>query len=294
MKIKSHQPKIVVVGSCSIDLVLNVGEKPIIGETFMATESHSFIGGKGANEAVAVSRLSADTYFVGCVGMDPMGQQIMHHLVDENVNVGYVAETAKEPTGSAYVFSANGENTIVIDSGANNQLSPKYISRADKHFQSADFILVQLETPMESVEYTVNLAKKYNKKIGLYASPGQKVSSEILSKVDFIVVKERGVELVFGEPCTEDLLKKYPNKLFVRECNETRFFDGKEVKIYNDDDIEITHKMGIGDAFIAGFTIALWHGNTMDEAVIFGNKVAAKVSQEKGSQKGLPFLKDIK
>lgn len=294
MKISSKCPKIVVIGSCSIDLVLNIDEHPLIGETFVAKNSNNYIGGKGANEAVAVSRLGAETYFIGCVGMDPMGQQIMHHLVDENVNIGFVRETGRVSTGSAYVLASNKENTIVVDSGANNELTSKHIAKAEKHFQSADFILIQLETPLELIEYLVNLAKKYDKKIALYASPAREISLELLLKIDYIIIKKRGVEVMFKEAFSNELLKKFPNKLLVRACNTTSYFDGNEVKVIGDESIELVHKMGIGDAFVSGFAIALCHDNPIEEAVIFGNKVALKVSQKRGSQTGLPYLKDFR
>ena len=90
MKISSEQPKIIIVGSSSIDLVLNASHHPAPNETVMATKSETFFGGKGANQAVGTARLGASVYFIGSVGMDPYGQQILRNLVDENVNVGFV------------------------------------------------------------------------------------------------------------------------------------------------------------------------------------------------------------
>ena len=104
MNITSEQPKIIVIGSSSIDLVLNTTNPPQPNETVMAEKSESFFGGKGANQAVATSRLGASVYFIGAVGMDPFGQQILRNLVDEGVNVGYVVETEEAATGTAYVW----------------------------------------------------------------------------------------------------------------------------------------------------------------------------------------------
>ena len=106
MNITSEQPKIIVIGSSSIDLVLNTTHPPRPNETVMAEKSESFFGGKGANQAVATSRLGASVYFIGAVGMDPFGQQILRNLVEEGVNVGYVLETEEAATGTAYVIAS--------------------------------------------------------------------------------------------------------------------------------------------------------------------------------------------
>lgn len=294
MKISSHQPRIIVVGSCSIDLVLRTEKTPQKGETVMATHAENYFGGKGANEAVAAARLGASSYFVGCVGMDAMGQQVMHHLVDEGVNVGYVAETENEPTGSAYITASESENTIVVDAAANARLQPKHVAKVEKYFDTADCILLQLEVALETVIYTVQLAKKHGKKVILYASPAKKLPLEILKEVDFIVAKKQDVSILFGEELNDELWKNHANQLLIRAENKTTFHNGNELKSYEDNTLEIIHKMGMGDAFTAGLAIALCHHNTIDDAVQFGNKVALKVAQQRGSQKGLPYLKDLK
>ncbi len=108
MKFNSEQPKILVVGSSSIDLVLNTEKYPQANETVMAVRSETFFGGKGANQAVGTARLGANTMFIGCVGMDPYGQQILRNLVDQNVNVGFVHEDIDVATGTAYVTASGG------------------------------------------------------------------------------------------------------------------------------------------------------------------------------------------
>ena len=95
MNFSSEQPRIIVVGSSSIDLVLETEKLPLPNETVLAVKSDSYFGGKGANQSVGTARLGASVYFIGCVGMDPLGQQIMRNLVSENVNVGFVHETDK-------------------------------------------------------------------------------------------------------------------------------------------------------------------------------------------------------
>lgn len=294
MTISAEQPKIIVVGSSSVDLVLNTQHHPMPNETVMAYKSENFFGGKGANQAVGTARLGASVYFIGCVGMDPLGQQVMRNLVDEGVNVGFVAETENAATGTAYVTAAEGKNAIVVVPAANHFLRTQDVDAAEKYFSSVDLVLIQLEIPMEVVEHTVKLAKKYNKKVGVYAAPALKLPQEVIDYASFIVAKSYELKTVFGDVSSEEIMKKYADKLFVRDdTNSTTYFNGSEMKYYRNDHDDVHNKMGMGDAFTSGFSVALCHGNPTDECVKFGNAVSLKVAKNRGSQSGLPYLKDM-
>ncbi|MCW3159901.1 ribokinase [Chryseobacterium oryctis] len=294
MNFSSEQPRIIVVGSSSIDLVLETEKLPTANETVIAVNSDSYFGGKGANQAVGTARLGASVYFVGCVGMDPLGQQIMRNLVSENVNVGFVHETDRESTGTAYVTTSNGNAAIVVVPAANKCLRKEHVELADKYFHTAHLILLQLEVSMDVIEYTVMKAKKMGKKVGLYASPAVPLKEEVLQNVDFIVAKSNELHILFGEEQREDVLRKFVNKLFLRDdTNSTIYFDGTEMKYFRNNNDKTVHKMGMGDAFTSGFAVALCHGNSIEECVKFGNEVSARVSEKKGSQTGLPRMSDF-
>lgn len=294
MKITQHQPRILVIGSSSIDLVINTPHHPQLHESVMAVKSENFFGGKGANQAVATARLGAGVYFIGCVGMDPYGQQILRNLKEEGVNVGFVSETSDADTGTAFITAAEGKNTTVVVPSANYCLSTKNIDEAEKLFSTADLVLTQLEIPMETVEYVFQMCKKHDTKIGIYAVPAMPLSQEIVDYASFIVAKRNDLSVIFGEESSEKILKKLPNKLFLRDdTNSTVYYNSSEMKYYRNDPEQVAHKMGMGDAFTSGFAIALCHGNPIDECVKFGNDVSLKVSKNRGSQRGLPFLKDF-
>lgn len=294
MNFSSQQPKIIVVGSSSVDLILETEKVPSHNETVIANTSESFFGGKGANQAVGAARLGAKVHFIGCVGMDPVGQQIMRNMMSENVNIDFVFETDHDASGTAYVTTSKGSSAIVVVPAANNHLSKEHVEAADKYFQTADLILLQLEVSMDVVEFTINKAKKYGKKVGLYASPAQRLSDSMVKNLDFMVAKSSDLHILFGEEQREKILKKHFNKLFVRDdINSTVYFDGTEMKYCRNDKDTTIYKMGMGDAFTVGFSIALCHNNDIDECVKFGNEVSASVSSKKGSQTGLPRLSDF-
>lgn len=294
MKFTSHQPKIIVVGSSSIDLVINTEKYPKPNETILASKTESFFGGKGANQAVGTARLGANVYFVGCVGMDPMGQQVLRHLVEEGVNVAFVGESENYPTGTAYVTASENKNAIVVVPAANHDLQRKHVDNCEKYLQTADMILLQLEIPMNIVEYTVELAKRYNIPVGIYAAPASRLCAEVIHYASFIVAKSADLSIIFGEDSQEQLMKKYPNKLFLRDnSNCTIYFDGNSINKYGETDIQIVNKMGMGDGFTSGFAIAYCHQNSIEECVKFGNEISHQVSKERGSQRSLPYLKDF-
>lgn len=295
MNLSSEQPKILVIGSSTVDLVLNTDHIPQPNETLIANKVENFFGGKGANQAVGTSRLGASVHLISCVGMDPHGQQVLRNLVDEGVNVGFVAETETADTGTAYVTTSQGRNTIVVVPAANYDLRPAHINEAERIFSTNDLVLLQLEIPLETAEHAAKLAKKYNVKLGIYAAPANKLSAEILDYAAFIVAKRNEMGIIFGEESPEEILKKYPNKLFLRDdTNSTTYFNGAEMKYFRNDHDEVSHKMGMGDAFTSGFAVALCHGNDIENCVKFGNKVSLKVAKNRGSQSGLPYLKDLK
>ena len=294
MKLSNIKPNIVVVGSSSIDLVLNTSKIPTANNTVLAESLQSFLGGKGANQAIATSRLGAQTYFISRVGMDPFGQQVLRNLNDEAVNVANVVEDEDEDTGTAYVTASNEGNAITVVPAANYNLSPTDISEAEKYLVAADLILTQLEIPMQTVEFLFKKAEILNKKIGIYAAPASRLSEEIIQYASFIVAKSTDLEIIFGEGNREDIIKHLPNKLFVRDgANSTSYFDGKEMKYFRKNPRTEAHNMGLGDAFTSGFSIALLHGNSIEDCVKFGNDVALKAADYRGSQKGLPYLEDF-
>lgn len=294
IKFSSEQPKVVVVGSSSVDLVIRTPRTPKSGETVMATHTETFFGGKGANEAMACARLGAQVHFIGAVGMEPTGQQILRNLVEAGIHVGFVYETPESESGQAFVIASDNHNTILVEPAANFDLQPKHIAAAERYFQSADLVLVQLEIPQPAVLYTARMAKKYGVKLGLYAAPAQALTVELIAAADFIVAKKEEVDILFGESEADELCRRYPNKLFLRtEENCTQFYDGTEMKSHRNLSQPVLHKMGMGDAFTAGFGMALCHGNELKKCVDFGNLMALMVAQERGSQRGLPTFKSL-
>ncbi len=294
MKLSTDRPKIVVVGSSSLDLVFATERHPQPNETVLAEKAERFFGGKGANQAVGTARLGASVSFVSCVGADDAGRDVFRNLKAEGINVDLVNVTSEADTGTAFVTSSEGRNAIVVVPGANLHLSIEQIQKAESLIEAADLVLLQLEIPMEAVEYTVSLAQKYGTKVLLYAAPAARLPAQVQEYASFIVAKSSELGVIFGDDNAEDILKHNPNKLFVRDdTNATTYYGGSEMKYYRNDHQDMQYRIGMGDAFTSGFAVAYCHRNSIGDCVRFGTDVSLKVALNQGSQGGLPFMEDM-
>lgn len=160
--------KIVVIGSANTDLVINTSRIPEPGETVLGGKFMIAAGGKGANQAVAAQRLGADVTFVACVGDDLFGRNSLENYRKEGMNTAFVSVKEGIPSGVASIFvDAKAENVIVVAPGANSELLKAEIDAATAEIASADFVLMQLETPIETVEFAATKAAEAGTRIVL-------------------------------------------------------------------------------------------------------------------------------
>ena len=166
------KPKIVVIGSSNTDMVIKTKHLPLPGETILGGNFFMSAGGKGANQAVAAARLGGDVVFIAKVGNDVFGQQAKDGFANENINTDYVFIDESKPSGVALItVDENGENCIVVASGANASLSINDIDKASDAIQDADLVLAQLEIPIKSVEKVIESAFNKGKKVVLNPAP---------------------------------------------------------------------------------------------------------------------------
>src|SRR5476649_2586762 len=144
--------KLVVLGSINADHILNIQHFPQPGETVLGKKYTVAFGGKGANQAVAAGRAGADISFIACVGNDDIGERVRKQLASDNIDTSPVEAIANTTTGVAMIFvNAEGENVIGINAGANNAVTPEYLDRYKQQVIDASALLMQLESPLETV-----------------------------------------------------------------------------------------------------------------------------------------------
>jgi ribokinase len=196
--------KIVVVGSSNTDMILKLDRIPKPGETILGGEFVTAAGGKGANQAVAAARAGGAVTFIARVGKDMFGDQAVAGFVASGINVDHV-QRDKFPSGVALIFVAkDGENSIGVGGGANSKLSPADVKKAKATFASASAVIMQLETPLETVQAAADLAGVKGAMVILNPAPAQKLPDALLKRISILTPNETEAELLTGIKVTDD------------------------------------------------------------------------------------------
>ena len=301
---KTNKPKICVVGSSNIDLVVKSRRLPFQGETILGGEFLMVPGGKGANQAVAAAKLGAQVYFVAKLGEDIFGTQSFTNFKKEGVNTKYVTRTNKALSGVASIaVDEAGNNTIVVAPGANHLLISQDVKRAESAIASCGAIVAQLEIPVKTVEFAARLAKKFKIPFILDPAPAQKLSSALFAMTDVIKPNETEARILTGVEVTDaktagraagKLLERGVKTIIItmgakgcfvlnNEINE--FFPAKKVKAVD--------STAAGDAFVGGLAFCIARGKTILEAVLFASNVAALSVTKMGAQSSMPSMKEV-
>lgn len=191
--------KVIVIGSYNTDLTIKTHKLPAPGETIIGGRFSEGGGGKGANQAVAAARAGANVIFIARVGDDALGKEGVRRMADEKINIKYIVQDKETPTGVAFItVDEKGENSIVVASGANSKLGPDDISLVEKEMSPSDVLLIQLESPLETVRYSVKRGRELGLKVILNPAPAAALNGDILKNVDIITPNAVEAEMMTG------------------------------------------------------------------------------------------------
>ena len=302
-----RQAKIVVIGSSNTDMVVKSQRIPAPGETVIGGTFVLAAGGKGANQAVAASRMGAKVTFVAKVGADMFGDQAVAGYQKEGIVTDYIFRDADHATGVALILvDANGENLISVASGANGLLSPTDIEQAEAAIAAADVVVTQLETPLEVLACTAKLAKKHGKPLVLDPAPAphEPLPVEILNDVTCIKPNENETERLTGIRVTDlasaqnaaDCLLELGVKAAIITLGSDGCLlvetSGKGIHLpgYKVEPIDTT---AAGDAFSGAFACGIGEGRPLHEAANIANAVAALSVTRLGAQPSLPTKTEL-
>ena len=299
------RPKIAVLGSIHMDYVIRLDRMPRLGETLIGKEFKMTPGGKGANQAVAAARLGAEVYMIGRVGEDLIGDKLIKNLKENGVNTDHV-KRAKTHSGVALIFiDSSGNNMIGAVPGADYHLSKDDVDEALKNLgDRVDILLLQLEIPIEVIEYAIKKFSEKNVKVILNPAPYHPLSREALSKVFIATPNEVELELMSGVKIAgdRDLIKagrETLKKLGIKNLVVTMGGRGamiiteKEEKLIPAFKVKPVDTTGAGDAFNGALAVALAEGKSLKDAVLFANMVAAIKVTKPGAQEGLPWRREV-
>jgi ribokinase len=296
--------KIVVVGSSNTDMILQMDHIPRPGETLLGGEFSMAAGGKGANQAVAAARAGGSVTFLARVGNDMFGQQAIEGFRNDGINVQHVISDPDAPSGVALIFVADdGENSIGVASGANAQLSPADIQRASETIAQADVLVMQLETPLPTVQAAAEIAAAHGVRVILNPAPAQPLSDELISLVSVLTPNESEAELLTGiEVADENRAVLAADQLRSKGVATAIVTLGSQgAMVASDDfsgpvsafDVKPVDTTAAGDVFNGALAVALSEGETLELAVKFASAAAALSVTRLGAQPSAPARKEI-
>jgi ribokinase len=296
--------QIVVVGSSNTDMIIKVDRIPRPGESILGGEFATAAGGKGANQAVAAARAGGQVTFVARVGRDMFGEQAVAGFEKEKINTDHVSRDKSRPSGVALIFVAkDGENSIAVAGGANNGLSAADVRKAKSVFTGAGMLIMQLETPLESVQAAAELAAKAGVQVILNPAPARAVPNELLRKVSIITPNETEAELLTGIKVDSDqsaakaadkLLARGVKTVIITLGSRGAFVAGEGIKkLVPGFKVKAVDTTAAGDTFNGALAVALVEGKTLENAVRFANAAAALSVTRLGAQPSAPCRRDI-
>ncbi len=293
--------KVLVVGSINMDLVVTLDRMPAKGETVLGNAVDYIAGGKGSNQAYALGNLGGDVTMLGCVGNDSFGEAILNNLSGHGVNTDYIAVIDSSDTGMAFIYvDKDGNNSIVVNQGANAHCTVDYLKQNDDRFKEADYVLLQMEVPVESVEYAIKRSHELGKCIVLNPAPApDSLSDSILRSVDYLTPNETETLKLGGFDSTEsDMLETAAKELLgkgVKNLIITAGADG--CYVYSDSDfynvptfteLKPIDTTAAGDCFNGAMVVGLSEGMTLEESLYFANAASSITVTRKGAQQSIP------
>lgn len=295
--------EIVVVGSSNTDMILKVSRIPRPGETILGGEFLTAAGGKGANQAVAAACAGGAVSFIARVGRDMFGERAIAGLIEKGIRVDHVTYD-DAPSGVALIFVAeDGENSIGVGSGANAQLSPSDVRNAKDKFSSAGVVVLQLETPLETVQAAAELGRTSGAIMILNPAPAQVLPDELLANVSILTPNETEAELLTGIAVNDDascrraadallargvetvIITLGPRGAFLAVAESQQLIPGFRVT-----PVDTT---AAGDTFNGALAVAIAEGLPLAAAIRFANAAAAISVTRLGAQPSAPSRAEI-
>jgi ribokinase len=298
------KPNILVIGSSNTDMVAKAARLPAPGETVLGGAFMMAPGGKGANQAVAAARLGADVAFIAKVGNDIFGKQAVDLFRQEGIDTGHMATDPVNPSGIALItVDANGENCIVVAPGANASLVPGDLHNAEERIKNASWILMQLEIPLETVEFVAGLAAVHHIPVILNPAPARALPDELLREIFILTPNQKEAEMLTGIPIldrsgAEAAAKALAGKgvkivIITMGKAGALLLDNKRFEWVPAPEVTAVDSTAAGDVFCGALTVALSEGNSIKEAVVFACAAAALSVTRMGAQTSAPIRSEV-
>jgi len=296
---------ILVVGSINMDFVVRTPRAPLGGESILAYGYSTFQGGKGANQAIALSRLGAHCKFLGKVGDDQNGVLLRQSLIAEGVGDELVLIDSQHNTGLAVIIlEDNGQNRILVVNGANDQLQIRDIEQHLNQEQQYSGILLQLEIPLETVEFIIKQGKRLGIPVFVDAGPSVKCDLKIFTGVEVLSPNQIEAHTLTGVPtdtlegarrACEVLLAETNARLVVLKMGDagSMVLTKESCQVFPALDVDAKDTTAAGDGFTAALTYRLIEGDSIEQAVMYASAVGALTVTKLGASQSLPTATEV-
>ena len=262
-------------------------------------------GGKGANQAITIARLGGEVTFVSKIGMDLFGLQAIEIYKSERINTDYVNTDQKSPSGVALIsVDSFGENSIIVAQGANRSLTTEDIDNAIDQIKEADILLMQLEVPLEVVEYAAKIANESGVKVILNPAPAALLNNSFLKNIHTILPNRIEAEMLSGIKVTDmesahraavAIGEKGVDNVVITLGKDGAYLKEKEhYKMIPGKEVETIDTTGAGDVFCGAFSMRLAEGYSLTESVEYANTAAALAVSRIGAQSAIPYRMEVK
>lgn len=303
-KEEQYGKQILVIGSSNTDMVIKARHLPRPGETILGGTFLMNPGGKGANQAVAVARLGGQVSFICKTGNDIFGHQSQQLFEEEGIDTTFLFSDLENPSGVALItVDDNAENCIVVASGANANLLPADLKKADEAIERADLLLMQLEIPMASIEYAARKAASLGKQVILNPAPASPLSADLLRDLYLITPNETEAEAISGIKITDLDSARQAAEAIARQGvrNVIITLGAKAALIHSNGQQELVPAYPVkavdttaaGDVFNGALAVAIAEGRSLVEAVRFACKASAISVGRAGAQSSVPYRNEV-
>jgi len=311
-------PRILVVGSSNIDMIVKLDRIPRPGETILGGEFVTAAGGKGANQAVSAARAGGSVTFIARVGSDMFGDQAIAGFLAEGINVDHLVRDPASPTGVALIFvGGDGENSIGVATGANGNLSSIDILNAREAFAGAGILMMQLETPLETLQTAADLALDAGLRVILNPAPAppppppatprgggaRPLPDSLLRHVSILTPNETEAESLTGikvdspaaaaEAAGQLMARGVQTVIVTMGIRGAFVADAATRQLVSAFKVDAVDTTAAGDTFNGALAVALAEGQPLDQAVRFANAAAAISVTRIGAQPSVPKRREI-